>query len=70
MDHNINLAKKNLFSHADPSLAIKEMKSMSTHLHQTRDLLHQSLDMMANIKVGVSNTSNNLVGTSAMYDDY
>lgn len=32
--------------------------------------MHQSLDLMANIKVGVSNTSNNLVDTSSMYDNY
>jgi hypothetical protein len=63
-------AKKGLFSHADPSLAIREMKTMTSHLHQTRDLLHQSLDLMGSIKVGVSNTSSNLVRTSAMYDDY
>ena len=63
-------AKKGLFSHADPSLAIREMKSMTSHLHQTRDLLHQSLDLMGNIKVGVANTSSNLNRASSMYDDY
>ena len=63
-------AKKGLFSHADPNLVIREMKTMSSHLHKTRDLLHQSLDLMANIKVGVSNTSDHLTGTSAMYDHY
>jgi hypothetical protein len=46
------------------------MKTMKSHLHQTRDLLHQSLDLMANIKVGVSNTSQNLSGTNLMYDEY
>lgn len=46
------------------------MKSMNNHLHKTRDLLHQSLDLMANIKVGVANTSNHLEGTSSMYDNY
>ncbi len=46
------------------------MKTMTSHLHKTRDLLHQSLDLMGNIKVGVSNTSSNLEGTSAMYDNY
>ena len=43
---------------------------MTSHLHQTRDMLHQSLDLMGNIKVGVSNTSNNLQKTSVMYDEY
>ena len=43
---------------------------MTSHLHQTRDMLHQSLDLMGNIKVGVSNTSNNLLKTSVMYDEY
>ncbi len=43
---------------------------MNSHLHKTRDLLHQSLDLMSNIKVGVANTSNNLTDTSAMYDNY
>lgn len=43
---------------------------MTSHLHQTRDMLHQSLDLMGNIKVGVSNTSNNLEKTSVMYDEY
>jgi len=33
-------------------------------------MLHQSLDLMGNIKVGVSNTSNNLLKTSVMYDEY
>lgn len=70
MEPSLVQAKKNLFSHADPSLAIKEMKTMTSHLHQTRDMLHQSLDLMGSIKVGVSNTSSNLVRTSAMYDDY
>jgi hypothetical protein len=46
------------------------MKTMTSHLHQTRDMLHQSLDLMGNIKVGVSNTSNNLEKTSVMYDEY
>lgn len=46
------------------------MKTMNSHLHKTRDLLHQSLDLMSNIKVGVSNTSDNLTGTSTMYDNY
>jgi hypothetical protein len=63
-------AKKQLFSHADPSLAIREMKSMNSHLHQTRDLLQSSLSHMANIKLGVANTSSNLVGTSEMYGQY
>jgi hypothetical protein len=70
MESQIIQAKKSLFSHADPSLAIREMKTMTSHLHQTRDLLHQSLDLMGNIKVGVANTSSNLYRTSAMYDDY
>lgn len=68
MESNLTQAKKNLFSHADPSLAIREMKTMTSHLHQSRDLLHQTLDLMGNIKVGVSNTSSNLGRTSAMYD--
>jgi hypothetical protein len=46
------------------------MKTMTSHVHHTRDLLHQSLGMMANIKVGVSNTSSNLVKVSSIYDDY
>lgn len=68
MESNLYQAKKSLFSHADPSLAIREMKTMTSHLHQSRDLLHQTLDLMGNIKVGVSNTSSNLGRTSAMYD--
>jgi hypothetical protein len=32
--------------------------------------LHQSLDQLSNIKLGISNTSSNLIGTSEMYDDY
>lgn len=70
MELNVAHAKRNLFSHADPSLAIREMKSMKSHLTQTRDLLSQSLDMMGNIKVGVSNASNNLSKTSNMYEEY
>lgn len=70
MLNNIEQTKKNLFSHADPSLAIREMKTMNTHLNKTRDLLHQSLELMSNIKVSVANTSSNLTGTSAMYDSY
>lgn len=70
MYDTMDKAKKNLFSHADPNLVIREMKTMNSHLHKTKMLLHQSLDLMGNIKVGVSNTSNNLEGTSAMYDNY
>jgi hypothetical protein len=70
MENNLSQAKKSLFSHADPSLAIKEMKTMNSHLLQTRDLLHQTVDLMSNVKVGVSNTSSNLSGTSSMYDNY
>lgn len=70
MDGSLLQAKKALFSHADPSLAIREMKTMTSHLHQTRDMLHQSLDLMGTIKVGVSNASSNLERTSAIYDDY
>jgi len=64
------MQKKALFSHADPTLAIKEMKTITSHLHSTRDLLHQSLDQLSSIKLGISNTSSNLIGTSEMYDDY
>jgi hypothetical protein len=70
MNNNIEQAKKNLFSHADPNLAIREMKSMHSHLHKTKALLHQAIDLMGNIKVGVANTSSHLMGTSAMYDNY
>jgi len=42
MEPSLNRAKRSLFTHAhnDPSLAIREMKSVSTHLHRTRDMLH------------------------------
>ena len=60
MSDDLIEAKRKLFSHADPSHAIREMKSMNMHLHQTRDLLTQTLDVMGNIKVGVANTSTNL----------
>jgi hypothetical protein len=70
MEPTIYQEKKKLFSHADPSLAIREMKSMTSHLNKTRELLHQSLDLIGNIKVGVSNTSSSLIMTSEMYDDY
>jgi hypothetical protein len=43
---------------------------MTSHVHHTRDLLHQSLGMMSNIKVGVANTSSNLAKVSSIYDDY
>ena len=70
MENNLENAKKGLFSHADPSLAIKEMKTMHTHLHKTKALLHQTVDLMGTIKIGVSNTSSHLLGTSSMYDSY
>ena len=60
MYDNLEKAKKNLFSNADPNLAIREMKTMNSQLHKTKNLLHQSLDLMGSIKIGVSNTSNNL----------
>jgi hypothetical protein len=62
--------KKSLFAHADPSLAIQSMKSVNTHLHETRNILHTSLDRITNIKTGILNTSSNLQGTSSMYTDY
>ena len=46
------------------------MKTMHTHLHKTKAMLHQTLDLMGNVKVGVANTSSHLMGTSAMYDNY
>ena len=64
MDRNIEQAKKGLFSHTDPNLAIREMKTMHSHLHKTKALLHQTVDLMGNIKVGASNISGHLVGTS------
>lgn len=70
MEPSLNQDKKKLFSHVDPTLAIREMKTMTSHLHKTRELLHQSLDLMGNIKVGVSSASSNLIKTSEMYDDY
>ena len=71
MEPSLLREKRQLFGNApDPSVAIREMKSVNSHLHRTRDLLHQSLDMVSNIRVGVSNTSSNLHSTSAMYDDY
>ena len=70
MDSNSEQTKKGLFSHANPNLAIREMKTMHSHLHKTKAMLHQTVDLMGNIKVGVANTSNHLVGTSVMYDNY
>ena len=70
MNTNLEQAKKNLFSHADPNLAIREMKTMHNHLHKTKAVLHQLVDMMGTVKVGVANTSNNLMDTSSMYDSY
>ena len=63
-------SKKNLFTHADPNIAIREMKSMHSHLHKTKAMLHQSVDLMNSIQMGVGNISNNLVDTSTMYDHY
>lgn len=70
MQNNTEQAKRSLFTHADPNLAIREMKTMHTHLHKTKALLHQSVDLMSNIKVGVANTSSHLLGTSDMYNNY
>lgn len=70
MQNNTEQAKRSLFTHADPNLAIREMKTMHTHLHKTKALLHQSVDLMGNIKVGVANTSSHLLGTSDMYNNY
>ncbi|MCB0369972.1 MAG: hypothetical protein KDD45_11220 [Bdellovibrionales bacterium] len=70
MHNNLEQNKKNLFSHANPNLAIKEMKTVHSHLHKTKALLHQTVDLMGTVKVGVANTSNHLIGTSAMYDNY
>ena len=70
MDSNSEQSKKALFSHVDPNLAIRQMKSMHSHLHKTKALLHQVNGLMGNIKVSAANTSNHLIGTSAMYDNY
>ena len=40
MESNSDQSKKSLFSHADPNLAIREMKTMHSHLHKTKALLH------------------------------
>ena len=70
MESSLTKQKKSLFSHVDPSLAIREMKTVNNHLNQTRNLLHETLGRMANIKVGVSNTSTNLLETNNMYENY
>lgn len=62
--------KRSLFSHADPSRTIQSMKTANSHLQETRNLLHSSIDRITSIKVGVANTSDNLVGTNSMYWDY
>ena len=64
MENNSQNAKKGLFAHADPNLAIREMKTMHSHLHKTKALLHQTVDLMGNIKVGVLNTGGHLESTS------
>lgn len=52
--------KKKLFSHADGNLAIKQMKNLKSHLHDSRDLLLKSLDQLSTINEGLANTSANL----------
>lgn len=42
-DKDMISSRNRLFSHADPNLAIREMKSVSSHMRQARDSLHQSL---------------------------
>ena len=69
-DSNWHQSRKSLFSHADPSLAIKSMKSVNSHLHDTRNLLHSSLDRITNIKTGILNTSTHLNETSSVYSIY
>ena len=69
-ESNWHSEKKQLFSHADPSRTIQSMKSANTHLQETRNLLYSSIDRITNIKEGVSNTSDNLLGTNTMYWEY
>jgi hypothetical protein len=52
--------KKSLFAHSNTALSIQSMKNSSTHLQETRNLLHTSMDRITAIKAGVSNTSDNL----------
>lgn len=35
--------KNSLFSNSDPSRAIQSMKSVNSHLQETRNLLHSSI---------------------------
>ena len=62
--------KESIYSHFSPSTAIHSLKSITNHLHSTRDLLHSSLDQLEKVKLGISSTSSNLTGTSSMYNDY
>jgi hypothetical protein len=51
-------------------MAIKQMKNVTSHLHDSRDLLLRSLDQLSVINEGLSNTSANLERTNSMYDEY
>lgn len=62
--------KKSLFSSSDPSRTIQSMKSVNSHLQDTRNLLYSSIERITTIKAGVANTTDHLEGAKSMYNEY
>lgn len=46
------------------------MKTVTNHLHDSRDLLLKSMEYMPHINEGLANTTSNLEKTNDAYDTY